>query len=177
MRPVLLIPGIYNSGPTHWHSLWQARHPHVQRVEQSDWDHPDCRTWVQSLDAAVARAGEPPILVAHSLGCLVAAHWAAEASRPVHALLLVAVPDPEGPAFPADAHGFAPLPRALQPVGPRVMMTSTTDPYSTPEFSARCAQAWEAEHISLGALGHINADSGLADWPAGWAQVERWRRA
>ena len=175
MRPVLLIPGIYNSGPAHWQSLWQARHPAVHRVEQADWSHPVCDEWVLALDAAVARAPEPPILVAHSLGCLVAVHWAARYARPVRALLLVAVPDPLGPNFPADARGFAPLPAALPAAGPVVMMSSTDDPYSTPAFSAQCAAAWGAEHTTLGPLGHINAESGLADWPAGWDQVQRWR--
>lgn len=174
MRPVLLIPGICNSGPAHWQSLWQAQHPAVHRVEQADWDHPVCEEWVLALDAAVARAPESPILVAHSLGCLVAVHWAARHARPVRALLLVAVPDPLGPNFPADALGFAPLPAALPGIGPVVMMSSTDDPYSTPEFSARCAAAWGAEHTTLGPLGHINAESGLADWPAGWAEVQRW---
>src|SRR3989344_4248880 len=85
-RPVLLIPGIYNSGPTHWQSLWQPRHAGVARVEQADWDHPDCDTWVRTLDDAVAASPQPPILVAHSLGCLVAVHWAARHPRPVQAL-------------------------------------------------------------------------------------------
>ena len=55
-RPVLLIPGIYNSGPRHWQSLWQNRYPGVARVAQEDWDHPDCDTWVRTLDEAIARA-------------------------------------------------------------------------------------------------------------------------
>ena len=105
-RPVLLIPGIYNSGPTHWQSLWQTRHAGVARVEQADWDHPVCDTWVRALDDAIAALPQPPILVAHSLGCLVAVHWAARHHRAVHALLLVAVPDPSGPNFPADAPGL-----------------------------------------------------------------------
>ena len=180
-RPVLLIPGIYNSGPTHWQSLWQTRHAGVARVEQADWDHPVCGTWVRALDDAIAALPQPPILVAHSLGCLVAVHWAARHHRAVHALLLVAVPDPSGPNFPADARGFAPLPAALPalPTLPsmtrRVLMSSTTDPYSTPDFSAQCASAWNAKPVVLGARGHLNADSGLGDWPEGWALVERWR--
>lgn len=174
-RPVLLIPGIHNSGPGHWQSLWQTRHADVARVEQTDWDHPVCDAWVQALDDAIAAAAQPPILVAHSLGCLVAVHWAARHHRPLHALLLVAVPDPEGPAFPADARGFFPLPAALPTMHRLMLMSSTSDPYSTPGFSARCAGAWNAEHVVLGALGHVNADSGLGDWPAGWEQVARWR--
>lgn len=178
-RPVLLVPGIYNSGPQHWQTLWQNRHPDVARVEQADWNHPDCDTWVRTLDEAIAASPQPPILVAHSLGCLVAVHWAARHHRPVHALLLVAVPDPEGPEFPADAKGFAPRPTTLPARSAlptrRVLMSSTNDPYSTPSFSAQCATAWNAEHVVLGPVGHINADSGLGAWPAGWERVRQWR--
>src|ERR1700736_7035663 len=110
MRPVLLVPGIGNSGPTHWQSLWQAEHPGVARVIQRDWDHPVCNEWTEALDQAVGKAAAPPILVAHSLGCLAVAHWAARSERPCFAALLVAVPDPGGPAFPGAAAGFAMVP-------------------------------------------------------------------
>src|SRR3990167_6879857 len=96
----------------------------------------------------------------------------------VMGLLLVGVPGRGGPNFPADAKGFAPLPSVLpaQPDLPRrVLMSSTSDPYSTPGFSAQCASAWNAEHVVLGARGHLNADSGLGDWPQGWELVARWR--
>jgi uncharacterized protein len=176
MTPVLLIPGICNSGPSHWQSLWQARHPGLSRLAQRDWDHPDCDEWASVLDSAVRNAAQPPLLVAHSLGCLVVARWAAQSPLPVHAILLVAVPDPAGPAFPTEATGFSALPGELP--GRRItMVSSTNDPYSTPPYSQRVAQAWNAEHICLGALGHINAASGLHDWPAGWALAEKLRSA
>ena len=94
MRPVLLVPGIGNSGHGHWQSFWQAKHSDVGRVIQRDWDHPVCNEWVAALDKAVVRAAAPPILVAHSLGCLTVAHWAARADRSCYAVLLAAVPDP-----------------------------------------------------------------------------------
>lgn len=175
MRPVLLVPGIHNSGPRHWQSLWQAQHAGVSRVAQSDWDHPVCSDWVAALDAAVAAATEPPIVVAHSLGCLAAMHCAARQPRPVHALLLVAVPDPQGPQFPVQARGFDPLPAAAAPARRVVLVSSRNDPYATPAFAAHCAVAWQAGHVALGALGHLNADSGLGDWREGWSLVERWR--
>ena len=176
MRPVLLVPGINNSGPAHWQSIWQQCHPDVRRVAQRDWDHPVCDEWTDALDRAIAVAGEPPIIVAHSLGCLVAAHWAARSKRAVHSMVLVAVPDPEGPAFPVQAHGFAPLPRELG--GTRVtLVSSTDDPYSSPAFTARCVADWQAEHVSLGAAGHINSESALGAWPQGWSLISRWRDA
>jgi hypothetical protein len=53
MRPVLIVPGIGNSGPAHWQSLWQAKYPEVTRVMQRDWDHPVREEWVKVLDEAV----------------------------------------------------------------------------------------------------------------------------
>ena len=180
-RPVLLVPGIYNSGPLHWQSLWQTQHAGLVRVEQVDWAYPVCTDWVQALDDAIAQSPQPPVVVAHSLGCLVAAHWASRAQRPVHALLLVAVPDPLGPNFPADANGFAPVPTTLPPPGQparqATLVSSSNDPYSNSAFVARCATLWAAEHRDVGPLGHINADSGLGDWPEGWALVQRWGAA
>jgi predicted alpha/beta hydrolase family esterase len=174
MRPVLLVPGIGNSGLTHWQTLWQADHRDVGRVMQRDWDHPACDEWVEVLDKAVGQAAEPPILVAHSLGCLAVAHWAALSDRSCHAVLLVAVPDPSGPAFPPGATGFMPVPAALRRYRVTVV-SSSDDPYATARYTEECAAAWGAEHVCLGRRGHINADSGLGDWPDGWAIVNGWR--
>lgn len=174
MRPVLVVPGIQNSGPSHWQSLWEARHPGVARVHQRDWDHPVCDEWVQALDAAVRDAGEAPIVVAHSLGCLVVAHWAARMARPVHAALLVAVPDPHGPQFPPEARGFAPLPQDLGRMRLQ-MVSSRDDPYASPAYTRETARQWRAECVDAGARGHLNAQSGLGDWPEAWAWVARWR--
>ena len=92
MRPVLLVPGIGNSGPTHWQSLWEARYSNVLRLQQQDWEHPVCDAWAEVLELAVRQCAEPPIVVAHSLGCLVVARWAAHSAQAIHAALLVAVP-------------------------------------------------------------------------------------
>src|SRR5258708_9493496 len=100
MRSVLLVPGIGNSGPAHWQSLWQAKHPDVRRVMQRDWDHPVCDEGVGALDHAGGQAAVLPILVAHSLASLAVAHWAARSERPCFPILLVAVPPPCGPALP-----------------------------------------------------------------------------
>lgn len=176
MTPVLILPGIYDSGPAHWQSRWETLHAGVTRVVQRDWDHPVCAEWLRTLEAAVAVLPEPPILVAHSLGCLLAAHWAARSPRAVRAMLLVAVPDPAGPNFPADASGFAPLPESI---GARqaTLVSSSDDPYSSAAFATARVRAWKTRHIEIGARGHINAESGLGDWPQGWAIVEGWREA
>jgi uncharacterized protein len=88
--------------------------------------------------------------------------------------LLVAVPDPEGSAFPREATGFSPVTTELR--GKRItIVSSTDDPYSTSAYTLQRVAQWNAEQISLVSCGHINAASGLDDWAEGWSIVERWR--
>jgi uncharacterized protein len=174
---VLVLPGYMNSGPGHWQTRWEDAHAgraSFARVQMPDWDHPDRDAWCRALDAAVGEAtasGGRVLLAAHSLGCLTVAHWAARqasAARlaPVAGALLVAVPDPHGPAFPVDAHGFDPVPLVPLPFASTIV-ASSDDPYGGECFAERCAQAWGSRLIGIGARGHINAESGLADWPQG----------
>src|SRR6218665_1756940 len=77
---ILLLPGWQNSGPGHWQSLWQARHGY-RRVEQHDWLRPLRGDWTARLEETVVDADGPALLVAHSLGCLLAA-WGAAMGGP-----------------------------------------------------------------------------------------------
>lgn len=108
---VLILSGLWNSGPEHWQTHWQARHPAWRRVEHRDWIDPVRDEWVAELDAAVATCNGAPVLVAHSLGCMLAAHWAASRT-PLRAAgaFLVAPSDVEAPSYPIDANGFSPCP-------------------------------------------------------------------
>jgi predicted alpha/beta hydrolase family esterase len=171
-RPVLILPGYGGSGPAHWQTLWQRAHPEFIRVEARDWDRPDREEWVKALEAAVRESGPETLLVAHSLACLQVAHWAATTSLKVHAALLVAPPDPDGAEFPEAATGFSPLPMMPFPF-PSLVVGSTNDPYASPEFAPRCARAWGARFVSVGAKGHINASSGLGYWEEGWGLLEQ----
>jgi len=162
------MPGINNSGPTHWQTLWQAAHPNLLRIEVPDWDHPVCADWVAAIDDAVGAAGQPVIIVAHSLGCLPVVEWALADARPaLKALLLVSVPDPSGPAFPREATGFAPLVCRPLPC-PAIVVSSEDDPYGSPEYARRCADRLGSRFVNIGKAGHINATSGLGDWPRGF---------
>jgi predicted alpha/beta hydrolase family esterase len=165
MAPVLILPGYGGSGPEHWQSRWELLHPEYQRVQVPDWNQPELAGWVGALTDAVASCGAPPLIAAHSLGCLVVAHFAGRGGR-ARGALLVAVPDPGGPEFPKEAAHFGGFPKA--PLGfPSRVVASRDDPYAGFEFAAACAKAWGSELCDVGALGHINADSGLGDWPDG----------
>ncbi|MAC57377.1 MAG: hypothetical protein CMH85_03680 [Novosphingobium sp.] len=164
--PVLLLPGIGGSGPDHWQSHWERTDPDMTRFAPSDWDRPELADWCEALDRAVGTLDRPPILVAHSLACLLVAHWAAARETPVAGAMLVAVPDPCGQAFPDEARTFAQVPEQPLPF-PSLIVASANDPYGTVDYSKRRARQWGSRLIALGPLGHINAGSNLGDWPEG----------
>ena len=164
----LLLPGIGNSAAAHWQSLWEVANSGFVRVQQEDWDHPQCDRWLLNLETAVARSASPVVLVAHSLGCLLAVQWAQRTTLTVQGALLVAPPDPQSAPFPADAIGFGTLPLAPLPFT-SVVVASSNDPYAAWDFSQRYAAAWGSELVHAGPVGHINAASGLGSWPAGFA--------
>ena len=86
----------------------------------------------------------------------------------------MAVPDPQGPEFPDQAQGFAGA--ALTALRfPSVLVASSDDPYASPGYSRHCAEAWGSRLVEVGALGHINAASGLADWAQGRGLLEALR--
>ena len=73
---ILLLPGWQDSGPAHWQSRWEALHG-FQRVQQADWEWPRRGDWMARLEDVLIAADRPAVLVAHSLGCLLIAAWAA----------------------------------------------------------------------------------------------------
>ena len=46
---------------------------------------------------------------------------------------------------------------------------SSDDPYGNADRMAALATAWGAQVVDAGPRGHLNADSGLGDWPEGRA--------
>ena len=172
---VLILPGLHDSGPDHWQSRWERSHTTFRRVVQRDWETPDREEWVATLDAAISESEEPVVLAAHSLGCSLVAHWARAHGGPVRGALLVAPADVERADFPGGATGFAPMPISPLPF-PAIVVASTNDLYVTAERAASFAAAWGARFELLGALGHLNSESGHGDWPHGLALLERLRR-
>lgn len=165
-QTILMLPGIGDSGPAHWQTLWQQAEPRMLRVGQHDWEQPQLGDWMESLEAAVAGIQGEVILVAHSLGCLLAAHWGLQTRQKIVCAMLVAPPDPAGPAFPAAASSFGPLPQQKLPF-PSMIVASSNDPYGSVAFSRNAARCWGSVYRSIGPCGHINADSGLGHWKAG----------
>lgn len=168
----LILPGIGNSDPDHWQSLWEKANPSFVRVQQRDWDRPVCDEWLEALEKSAAQFGVGAVLIAHSLACLLVAHWAARTRLEVKGALLVAPPNPDGPNFPKEATGFSPLPLKPFPF-PSIVVASSNDPYGTLDFAKAAASAWGSRFVSVGAAGHINSDSGLGEWRDGFALFQQ----
>lgn len=169
LHRVLILPGWQNSGPAHWQSRWQHLHG-FERVEQSDWDQPLRGDWMARLEDAVLADERPAFLVAHSLGCQLVAAWAAHSTHTGRILgaLLVAPPDSDREDMPPQLHSWRPIVRQRLPFRAKVVHASN-DPYCSASRAQSMAQDWGAQTLNLGAAGHINAESGLGDWPEGLA--------
>lgn len=169
---VLILPGWQNSGPAHWQTLWMHAHGYTC-VEQHDWMRPLRGDWISRLEDVVLSCDEPVVLVAHSLGCLLTAAWASHSKNTsrVKAALLVAPGDAERDELRPVLHSWSPI--AVQRLPFRtVVVGSQNDPYCSIERAQHFAQCWGAEFVDLGPRGHINAESGLGDWPAGHAMLQ-----
>ncbi len=163
---VLLLPGLFDSGPEHWQSYWERSDATFLRVRQRDWNAPARVDWVAALDAAVTASGPGVVLVAHSTACALVAFWATEHRRPVRGALLVGPSDTEASSYPEGPTGFSPMPRRRLPF-PAIVVASENDEFVSLDRAAGFARDWGARLVNIGPAGHINSASGLGDWPRG----------
>jgi predicted alpha/beta hydrolase family esterase len=61
---------------------------------------------------------------------------------------------------------WSPIARQRLPF-PSMLVGSRNDPYCSFERAQGLAESWGSRFIDLGERGHINAESGLGDWPEG----------
>ncbi len=168
----LLLPGWLDSGPTHWQSRWEVLHG-CERVQQGDWVWPRRGDWMARLDEALQSNPLPAVLIAHSLGCQLTTAWAAHSRHTVRvrAALLVAPPDTEREDMPPNLFNWRPVERTRLPFASMVV-TSSDDPYCSLDRAAGMARDWGSAVRPIGPRGHINGDSGLDNWPEGWALLQ-----
>jgi len=169
---VLLLPGWQNSGPGHWQSRWEDLHGD-HRVQQHDWLRPRRGDWSARLEDEVLAAPGPVVFAAHSLGCILVAAWAAHSrhTAKVRGALLVAPGDVEREDLRQQIPGWAPIVRQRLPFR-AILIAAGDDPYCEAARARRLAQDWGARFIDAGPRGHLNADSGLGDWPQGRALLD-----
>jgi predicted alpha/beta hydrolase family esterase len=168
MREMITLPGINNSGETHWQSRWERSEAGFRRFQPASWDEPELTDWVQSLENAVAACANPPVLIAHSLACLLVAHWAGLSESVIAGAFLVSVPDPDGAGFPTAAASFRDVPTQKMAF-PSLVITSSDDPYGTVDYARSRSREWRSGFVVAGALGHINEASHLGEWEQGRA--------
>jgi predicted alpha/beta hydrolase family esterase len=168
MNGVVIVPGLRNSGPQHWQTLWQQRLPNAERIRMTQWDKPDLQQWVDATIAAV-RKQRASYIVAHSFGCLATVHALDAIQDQVRGVLLVAPADP-------DKFNIAHLlPDAHVPV-PGLVVGSLSDPWLSWSRAQQWARRWLLPIVCAGDAGHINAESGHGAWAEGWELLQRLRR-
>ena len=181
---VVLVPGLRGHVEDHWQTRLAASLPGARTVPPLGRTDASLRDRVTLLDQTVEQVAGPVILVAHSAGVLVTAHWAAQhgPARVVGALL--ATPPALATELPGEypsidelrAHGWLPIPRRPLPF-PSIVATSDDDPLGNPVRVRALAAAWGSRLHPLGAVGHLNPASGFGDWPAAVPLIDELRLA
>ena len=166
-RPIIFIPGLDNSGPTHWQTHWQRSMSTSERLQQKDWAQPTLEDWVAALVKAVTQ--QPgAVLVAHGLGCSLVAHIAgfAQGRRVAGALLVAPIDLDQIPLPDQRLIGFPSTPRHRLPF-PSTVVASRTDTLAAIDWSQLIAGDWGSRFVDIGKAGHINGASGHGSWPEG----------
>ena len=168
---VLIVPGLRDHVAQHWQTLLAAELPRVSVVPPMGRDNLDCDARVLAIEHAAQKIEGPLVIVAHSGGVVMVAHWAQRSRRPVLGALLAAPPDfdrplPEG--YPTldelQAGGWLPVPRVRLPF-PSIVAASRNDPLASFARVSTLAQQWGSRLVDLGEVGHLNPASGFGPWP------------
>ena len=174
----LFVPGLRDHVADHWQTLLQERIAEAVCVPRLGKQNLSCEAWVDALDSAYRGISGPVVLVAHSAGVIMVAHWAQRYRRRVSNALLATPPDLESPmpeGYPSldtlATHGWMPIPREPLPF-PSVLAASVNDPLGGLERVVALAQAWGSDLVNAGPIGHLNPASGFGDWPQGAALLE-----
>ena len=168
------IPGLRNSGPAHWQSLWEAAYPEqFYRVQQTNWEQPDCEAWTTRLEEELHQFDlRDVVLIGHSVGCAAIVHWHRKYNHLIKGALLVAPSDVDRPDYPAYITGFSPMP-LHQLLFPSIVVASTNDHVVSPERAAYFATCWGSEFVTLENAGHIEPKSGYGPWQQGLRLLRR----
>ncbi len=192
---VLIVPGLRDHVAGHWQTLLAAELPGSRSVPPMGRGDLDCRARVDAIEAAVAAIDGPIVIVAHSGGCVMVAHWVARcvAHQVAHRVaasladssanagpaschrvtgaLLAAPPDFESPmpaGYPTldELRASGWLPVPRQPLPfPSIVAASRNDPLARFVRTEALARAWGGTLVDLGSVGHLNPASGHGPWP------------
>ncbi len=178
---VLIVPGLREHVPEHWQTLLAAGLPKVHTVPPLEQDKLSRGARVEALDRALAAIDGPVILVAHSAGVMMVAHWALSSAghRPIKGALLATPADVEVP-FPVGYptldtlrdHAWLPIPRSRFGF-PSLLAASRNDPLCSYARAQSLAHDWGSELVDLGQVGHLNPAAGFGKWPQALELIAR----
>jgi predicted alpha/beta hydrolase family esterase len=167
---IVIVPGLRGHVADHWQTILETELPKAVTVPRMD-NNISCADWVAALDRTIGGIEGPIILVAHSAGAMMVAHWAAKHRRPIRGALLAAPPDLEAPMPEGSPtvetlrdNGWLPIPSARLPF-PSIVAASTNDPLARFTRSLQMARAWGSRVVRVGNVGHLNPASGFGRWP------------
>lgn len=172
---ILIVPGLREAVAQHWQTLLEARLREAGRpvvaVPPMGREDLHCAARVAAIEQAAALSRGPLVVVAHSAGCVMVAHWARQTRHAVLGALLAAPPDFDR-ALPAGyptlqalrAGGWLPVPRERLPFR-SIVAASRNDPLARFERVAGLACAWGSRLDDLGDVGHLNPAAGFGAWP------------
>ena len=171
---VLIVPGLRDHVDAHWQTLLGAHLKacgrEVRTVPPMGRTDLDCAARVEAIEREAQSIEGPLVLVAHSGGCVMVAHWARQTRRAVQGALMATPPDfeeamPEG--YPTleelRAGGWLPVPRERLPF-PSIVAASRNDPLGAFDSIAQLAEGWGSRLVDLGEVGHLNPASGFGEW-------------
>ena len=171
---VLIVPGLRDHVDAHWQTLLGAHLKacgrEVRTVPPMGRTDLDCAARVEAIEREAQSIDGPLVLVAHSGGCVMVAHWARQTRRVVQGALMATQPDfeeamPEG--YPTleelRAGGWLPVPRERLPF-PSIVAASRNDPLGAFDSIAQLAEGWGSRLVDLGEVGHLNPASGFGEW-------------
>ena len=165
---LLNVPGIGDSGETHWHTNWERSFPEIKRVTQEDWENPDRDAWVNNLDSYIQESNEKPIvLISHSLGGGAVIHAdLLNKLNAVKAVFIVALPDIERDNFPKECSGFVPMPKTELSI-PGIMISSENDEWCDIEVAEKWSNQLGIPIINIGKKEHICQAEEFETWEEG----------
>ncbi|WP_162425744.1 RBBP9/YdeN family alpha/beta hydrolase [Pontibacter pudoricolor] len=168
------VPGLRNSGPGHWQSIWETNYPaQFYRITQTNWEQPDCQQWTTQLEKELSSFNlKEVVLIGHSVGCATIVNWHYRFGKQIKGALLVAPSDVDDPNYPKYITGFSPLPLRKLPF-PSIVVASTNDHVVAYERAKYFAACWGSELVTLQNAGHIEGKSGYGNWQAGLELVSK----
>lgn len=173
MTHYFTVPGLGNSGPDHWQTFFERSNDNFIRINQTDWDEPNCKDWIETIDQTISAYDlSTVVLIGHSLGCATIAHWATQYNKKIKAALLIAPSDLEAPQYTFKTAGFSPMPRKKINFK-TLIVASSNDPWVSLDRAKYFADTWGSELINIGDAGHINASSGYGEWEEGLSILNR----